>query len=177
MMSMFDGKNHAAAVEQPVTEMAGMAHGALAFPMPSGPDLGTWALDVAFADPATDAAINATLDIEVAPSKLSGSFVTPDERKIFLTVVEPIAPGVGAQPIEIFAYEKVSMTEWPPLDNLTLAIEPEMPTMGHGSPNNEDPVSVGNGHYAGVVNFSMAGPWTVTVTASRWTGYARRGRF
>ena len=47
---------------------------------------------------------------------------------------------MGAQPIEIFAYEKVSMTEWPPLDNLTLAIEPEMPTMGHGSPNNEDPV-------------------------------------
>ncbi len=166
-MSMYDGKNHAAAVEQPVTEMAGMAHGAIAFPMPSGPDLGTWALEVTFTDPATDAAVNTTLDIEVVPSTLSGSFVTPDERKIFLTVVEPITPGVGAQPIEIFAYEKVSMTEWPAVDNLTLAIEPEMPTMGHGSPNNEDPTSVGNGHYAGVVNFSMAGSWTVTVTVSQ----------
>jgi len=56
--------------------------------------------------------------------------------------------------------------EWPPVDDLTLEIIPEMPTMGHGSPNNENPVSIGDGHYQGQVNFTMAGPWTVTVKVS-----------
>jgi hypothetical protein len=39
--------------------------------------------------------------------------------------------------------------------------------MGHGSLHNQDPVSVGQGHYRGQVNFSMAGFWTVTVKVSR----------
>jgi hypothetical protein len=166
MMTMFDGKKHAAAVEQPVSEMAGMAHGALVFPMPSGPDLGTWTLGVTVTDPANDASFDANFDIKVAPSKLISSFMTPDERKIFLAVVTPVTPSEGAQPFEVYAFEKMSMLEWPALDNLTLTVEPEMPTMGHGSPNNENPVSEGDGHYTGVVNFSMAGPWTVTVTAA-----------
>ncbi len=55
------------------------------------------------------------------------------------------------------------MMEWPVLDDLTLEITPFMPTMGHGSPGNENPVPVGNGHYLGTVNLSMAGPWTVAV--------------
>ena len=54
-----------------------------------------------------------------------------------------------------------------PLDDLTLEITPEMPTMGHGSPGNVNPTPQGNGHYLGTVNFTMAGPWTVTVVAKR----------
>ena len=54
-----------------------------------------------------------------------------------------------------------------PLDDLTLEITPEMPTMGHGSPGNVNPTPQGNGHYLGTVNFTMSGPWTVTVVAKR----------
>ena len=50
MMAMVDGKDHSAGAEQPVEEQPGMYHGAVAFPMPSGPDLGTWALTVSFTD-------------------------------------------------------------------------------------------------------------------------------
>jgi len=42
-------------------------------------------------------------------------------------------------------------------------MEPEMPAMGHGSPNNVNPVAIGNGHYKGKVNFTMTGLWQVNL--------------
>ncbi|MEA3337071.1 MAG: copper chaperone PCu(A)C [Chloroflexota bacterium] len=167
MMAMKEGMNHAAGVEQPGQEMPGMYHGAVAFPMPSGPDLGNWTLTVSFADPATGASGETAFDVEVMPSRLSGSFLAPDGSKLFLMAVQPIAPGVGAQPFEVYAMQKASATDWPPVDDLDMEITPWMPTMDHGSTNNENPVSIGNGHYLGQVNFSMSGPWTVTVAAER----------
>ncbi len=167
LMDMVEGMDHGAAVEQPYMEFPGMYHGAIAFPMPSGPDLGSWTLTVSFTDPATSIKGEATFDIDVTSSKLSGSFLAPDESKIFLMVVQPLVPAVGAQPFEIYAIQKASAMAWPPVDDLELEITPWMPTMDHGSPNNENPVSTGDGHYLGQVNFSMAGPWTVTAVAGK----------
>ena len=73
----------------------------------------------------------------------------------------------GKQPFEVLAFRKQDMSTETPLDDLTLQITPEMPTMGHGSPGNVNPTSQGNGHYLGTVNFTMSGPWTVTVVAKR----------
>ena len=84
--------------------------------------------------------------------------------------VEPCQPVVGQQPFEVFVAQKKSMADWPALDGLTLDIAPSMPTMGHGSPGNENPVASGDGHYTGLVNFTMAGPWQVIVTVSREGG-------
>jgi hypothetical protein len=136
--------------------------------MPSGPDLGAWELGVTFSDPVAGIEGEATFPIEVAPSRLSGSFIAADdESKIFLMIVSPEAPSVGVQPFEVLVVRKESAMAWPPMDGLTLGINPEMPTMGHGSPDNENPVSVGEGHYRGRVNFTMAGPWTVSVSVRR----------
>lgn len=168
MMAMVDGKDHSAATEQPVEQQPGMYYGAVAFPMPSGPDLGKWALTVKLADATGAASGEAAFPVDVLPAKLSGSFVGPEEAKIFLMAVQPTTePQVGKQPFEIFAMTRQGMLDWPPVDDLLLEITPEMPTMGHGSPGNENPVSQGNGHYQGTVNFTMAGPWTVTVVARR----------
>ena len=136
--------------------------------MPSGPDLGTWALTVSFTDTVSGASGETPFAIDVTPAKLSGSFVGTDESKIFLMAVQPgTQPLVGKQPFEVFAMTKRGMMDWPPVDDLTLEITPEMPTMGHGSPGNVNPTPQGNGHYLGTVNFTMAGPWTVTVVAKR----------
>lgn len=162
--------DHAAPVEQPNAQAHVNAHfgGAIGFPMPSGPDLGTWEIGVTFSDPANGVAGQAAFPVEVAPSKWIGSFVaTDDEGKLFLMIVSPEAAGVGRQSIEILAAQKQSAMDWPPVDDLTLEIAPEMPTMGHGSPGNENPTFIGDGHYRGKVNFTMAGPWTVTIKASR----------
>jgi hypothetical protein len=161
---------HAAPVEQPSAQAHFDGHfsGAVGFPMPSGPDLGDWELGVIFADPDRGQRGEVAFPVQVAPSTLSTSFVAADdERKLFLMIVMPQEAAVGLQDIEVLAVEKQSAASWPVVDDLTLEIIPEMPTMGHGSSNNENPIHTSQGHYRGKVNLSMPGPWTVTVKVSR----------
>jgi hypothetical protein len=54
-----------------------------------------------------------------------------------------------------------SMMSFPPATDLTIEIDPQMPSMGHGSPNNVNPVHTANGHYLGSVNFNMTGAWRI----------------
>lgn len=44
-------------------------------------------------------------------------------------------------------------------DGFKVIFEPEMPDMGHGSPDNINPVSMGNGQYGGQANLTMSGLW------------------
>jgi hypothetical protein len=53
------------------------------------------------------------------------------------------------------------MMSFPPAEDLTIEIEPEMPSMDHGSPNNVHPVHFADGHYVGKVNFTMTGWWRI----------------
>ena len=59
------------------------------------------------------------------------------------------------------------MINFPADDDVAITIYPEMPSMGHSSPNNVDPVSTGNGHYKGTVNFTMTGWWRINLTLSK----------
>lgn len=56
---------------------------------------------------------------------------------------------------------------FPPVSDLTVEITPEMPSMGHGSPNNVNPVYIENGHYKGKVNFTMTGDWRIHLTLKK----------
>jgi hypothetical protein len=52
---------------------------------------------------------------------------------------------------------------FPPDSSYSCHIYPWMPSMGHGSPNNVDPVHITQGHYNGDVNFTMTGDWQIKV--------------
>lgn len=83
--------------------------------------------------------------------------------KYFISLIEPVVPRIGINDIELAVYKKVSGMSWPADSSLTVLMNPEMPTMGHGSPNNTDPVHTGRGHYRGKVNFTMTGYWKVNL--------------
>jgi hypothetical protein len=80
-----------------------------------------------------------------------------------VSIVEPSEWKVGNNQFEITVHTMQSMMSFPCCDLMTVEITPEMPSMGHGSPNNVNPVSTGNGHYAGTVNFTMTGAWRVNM--------------
>jgi hypothetical protein len=42
-----------------------------------------------------------------------------------------------------------------------------MPSMGHGSPNNINPLHIKNGHYKGKVNFTMTGDWRINLVLNK----------
>ena len=66
---------------------------------------------------------------------------------------------VGLNDLDILISRQAAMMDFPAVEGLTVEFAPEMPSMGHGSPNNISPVSAGSGHYKGKVNYTMTGDW------------------
>ena len=84
-----------------------------------------------------------------------------DETKYFVSLVEPVEPAVGINTFEVAVHYKKSMMMFPADELVSISIDPQMPSMDHGSPNNENPVHTAEGHYVGKVNFTMTGWWRV----------------
>ena len=146
--------SHASPTEQPFyNESIGKYEGVVVFTMPS--TLGTWTLDVMVNGSA------ATFDLTIADAstKVVGSYAGADGNNYVITLVPPIKWNVGLNDVEIMIHKNESGISFPPINDLNLVMTPEMVSMGHGSPNNISPTSIGNGHYKGVVNLTMTGDW------------------
>jgi hypothetical protein len=161
--------SHACPVENPqgTTDAAGYFEGAILFSMP-GTD--SWTVDIDVV------AGGVTESAHLALHKVSGT--TPAKKivvidsletspgiwkitKYPISLIPPLSWKVGLNKFEITIHKMESMMSFPPVTDLTVGITPEMPSMGHGSPNNTDPVHTGNGHYVGTVNFTMTGDWRI----------------
>lgn len=139
--------------------------GAITFIMPS--TAGSWTLKVMVHNHISGNEGEGSTPITVvekAEPRLFSFVSATDGAKIFVALVGPTKPKVGLNDFEVVVYNKASMMDFPAVDDLKIAIEPTMPSMGHGSPNNVNPTSIGEGHYKGVVNFTMTGYWEVALT-------------
>ncbi|MGL1885705.1 MAG: FixH family protein [Reichenbachiella sp.] len=132
------------------------------FVMPST-DMGSWTLDLMMMIDNEKVELSTGIDVVAIDDAIVKSFVGSDESKYFVAMVPNEAPAVGSNDFELAVYQKKSMMEWPAVGNLSIEIDPEMPTMGHGSNGNTDPVFTNNGHYMGTVNFTMTGYWMINV--------------
>jgi hypothetical protein len=163
---------HACPVENPdETAVNGLFSGAVAFTMATQTD-GNWKLGVSVHNHKYDKEGKAEFDITVDNPITSILSVftsqSADSSKLILSLVQPTAPKVGMNDIEFTIHKKESMMNFPANDSYTIEITPEMPSMGHGSPNNLNPVNTGNGHYKGKVNFTMTGEWKVNITVKKY---------
>lgn len=98
--------------------------------------------------------------------------------KFPISIVKPATWKVGMNTFEITINTMESMMMFPICEDFTIEITPEMPSMGHGSPNNVNPVYVSKGHYVGSVNFTMTGDWRINmlIKKSNWVK-ARKAYF
>lgn len=96
-------------------------------------------------------------------SKQNSFTASHNGEKYFISLIEPSSPKVGINDMEIAIYKKLSMMSFLADSSLSVILTPEMPSMGHGSPNNVNPVHIGNGHYKGKVNFTMTGLWKLNM--------------
>jgi hypothetical protein len=76
-------------------------------------------------------------------------------------------PKVGLNPIVFTVHFKQDMMTFPSVDYAEIALDPEMPLMGHGSPGSVNPTLSAPGRYEGQLSFSMAGEWQTTVIVNR----------
>ncbi|MEJ8803301.1 FixH family protein [Pontibacter sp. H249] len=165
---------HASPIENPTSNQAqdGYFPGAVVFTMPSG-DMGSWILDVQVQANGKTGTLTAPVTIkEPATSRLKSLVSATDGTRYYIALLQPQKPKIGINDMEVAMYKRNSMMDFPAVTNLTIALEPEMPTMGHGSPNNVNPTHSGNGHYKGKVNFTMTGLWYLNLTLNDATGEA-----
>ncbi len=171
MMNMVSGMNHSAPVDNPTSEQAvnSLFPGAVNFIMPTGTDIGTWKLKVKVQNQIRNIEDFVELDLSViTPEKTRMySFTTDDGMKYFVSYHFNKKPKVGVNDFEVMIHTKQSMDSFPAVTDFTITMEPEMPSMGHGSPNNVSPTYTNNGHYAGKVNFTMTGDWRIHLNLSR----------
>ncbi|MCG8701027.1 MAG: FixH family protein [Bacteroidales bacterium] len=156
---------HSCPFENPVTPTTDdIFNGAIAFIMPTM-ESGAWKLELHVDNHHNGKKGHATFDITVdSPDDARiKSFISekPIIDTFFVALIEPNLPKVGINDIEFAVFSRNGAMDFPAVENLSIDIEPEMPSMGHGSPNNENPVHDANGHYMGKVNFTMTGWWRV----------------
>lgn len=153
MMAM--DKKHSSPSEQPAYNSdLRLYEGAVVFTMASS-DMGSWQLNL------TLNGVQWTFPLTVGESnqKQTGVYTGNDGNTYWLTLLPPAEWQVGLNDLELLIHQQVSMMEFTPVDGFTIEFEPEMPSMDHGSPNNVNPVSTGNGRYKGKVNYTMTGDW------------------
>lgn len=166
MMNM-GSMTHSSPVENTTDSIAtnGYFKSAVVFTMPG--TASEWSLNISFKNFKNGITGIGNLAFSVSsttPAKFKSTVLSLDNnRKVYISLIQPTSPQVGKNDFEIVIHEKVSSMNYPSIDDYTVEIEPEMPSMGHGSPNNVNPVFVSKGHYLGRVNFTMTGLWYVHI--------------
>lgn len=151
---------HSSPVENPAaTATNKLFSSAAVFTMPSG-SMGAWTIDVSVTVAGKQGKLSIPVTItDPATSRLKSFISKADSSKFIIALLQQDALKVGVNDMEIAIFKVKNMMEFPADSSLTVMLTPEMPTMGHGSPNNVDPVHVSRGHYKGKVNFTMTGLW------------------
>jgi hypothetical protein len=154
---------HSAPFENPASKNAvnHLFEGAVFFIMSSMG--GTWTLNVNVHNKVSNKEGMLIIPMTVAEpaSKRMLSFTSAADNttKYFVGLVEPAKSKVGINDLRLVVYKKASMMSFPADSSLKISFIPEMPSMGHSSPNNVNPIHTNNGHYNGKVNFTMTGLW------------------
>jgi len=176
MMDMMTMK-HSAPHEDPgstIDEKTKAFKGAVVFIMPSGMH-GTWALNLSLLDFAGHSTVDISIPVDIsqkAEPRVRSFVSSIDSSSIFVTLIEPTDPEVGLNDITFGVYKRENMMNFPPIEDVNIEFDPQMLSMGHGSPNNVNPVHMANGVYKGTVNFTMTGKWTIFTLLKNQQGSA-----
>lgn len=163
--------SHSAPSENPVSLDSdnSLFQCAAVFTMPSTDESGKWKMTVMVKNEGQTKSGKAEMPVQVKQSQPERvkNITTANGSKIILAYVSPLSPKVGVNDFEIAIFNKQDMMTFPAENNYSISMTPEMPSMGHGSPNNVNPTLTKNGHYKGKVNFTMTGDWRINLELNK----------
>lgn len=158
------GMAHGCPIDQPVSENAdqyGAFGGALIFVMASET---AWTLTVK-AEGMDGADVEANLTVPVGMTS-NLKVVKVGDKRVVISLIPPAKWSVGMNDAVFRLHTKDQAFVFPELNGATMVIDPEMPSMGHGSPGNVNPVEHPQGWYSGKVNLTMSGEWVINVNVT-----------
>ncbi|SMD01712.1 FixH family protein [Pedobacter nyackensis] len=138
---------------------------AVVFTMPGNTDQSKWSFDVTIKRDGQNKIGTAKLAVAVgasSPERVK-MLTTTQGEKLVVSYYFPNPPKIGINDLEVIIYRQQDKMSFLSVDNFLLVMRPEMPAMGHGSPNNINPVHTKNGYYKGKVNFTMTGDWRINL--------------
>lgn len=133
---------------------------------------GTWGATVEIARPgAAPVEVNFP-SLPVADSGRARTFAHTDPRTATVTgyvasLNLDAGARVGLNPVTATLHRMDGATAFTPVEGAALHLDPQMPSMGHGSPGSVDPTAAGPGVYRGKLSLSMPGEWEITMTVAR----------
>jgi hypothetical protein len=169
LMTMTGGMSHSAPVigAPMALDADGFYRCDVVFSMASGA-MGTWSATVDVT-PSGSAMVTATFpSLTVTDSGRVKAFTAPDASRYVLSLNFAAAPTVGLNPVVVTLHRRQDAMTYVPVDDATIHLDPQMPSMGHGSTGTVDPTLTSRpGVYEGQLSFSMPGTWETTATVSR----------
>jgi hypothetical protein len=79
----------------------------------------------------------------------------------YLTLITPKDPKVGLNDFKVILHQTTDNTVYYEVNDAQMFIRPWMPSHGHGSSSNINPVFTTHGKYEGKANLTMSGQWYV----------------
>ncbi len=108
-----------------------------------------------------------TVNANATGVKKLASVTGDDTKKYMVALVAPQTPKIGVNDLSMAVFENQNGV-FSIVENLAITIDPQMISMGHGSPNNVNPVwNASTKHYDGKVNFTMTGDWRLFFNVER----------
>jgi hypothetical protein len=172
LMSMSSGKQHSCPViGAPTIDTDGLYRTAAVFQMAST-DMDKWSATVSVNDSDADANVASFSTLNVSDSGRAQVFSYTDPNssetvKMVSSLNFEAPPAVGLNPIVFTLHKMLDMMTFAPVDDVTVVLDPQMPSMGHGSPGSVNPTPTSLGRFQGQLSFSMAGTWETTVTVNQ----------
>jgi hypothetical protein len=172
LMTMSSDMQHGCPViGKPMLGVDGLYRTAAVFQMATS-DMGSWSATVRLGD--SDAGDRTALfdSLNVVDTGRAKTFSTTDstgatEHKYVASLNFVAAPTVGLNPVVLTVHEMQDMFTFAPIEDATITLDPQMPSMGHGSPGSENPTPTTLGQYSGKVSLSMSGTWEITANIAR----------
>lgn len=162
-MDMVD-KQHSAPIIQPTySSKTNSYEGVVIFTMPTG-NMGTWTLEVDVNGGKAEFPV--VINTSKTDTKYIGTYMGSDEKRYVVSLVKPFDWKVGLNEFSLMVHQN-NMFDFPIVEGLTIELDPQMTSMGHGSPNNVNPTDKGNGYYTGTVNYTMTGDWRLNLEISK----------
>ncbi len=167
-MAMATGTSHGAPViAPPALDADGLYRCDVVFQMASGAS-GSWSATVGITRPgATEVAVPfPALTVSDGGRARTFTYTDPNTSatvKYVASLNFKEKPRVGLNPVVVTLHRMQDMMTFPPVTDAAMSLDPQMPSMSHGSPGSVDPTPTTLGRYEGQLSFSMPGDWETTV--------------
>lgn len=165
-----DTMHHRAPVEQcdcHESAIDNMWHAGAIFHMQGG--MAAWKIRLNVHNHSNNEEISVSIPVNVAPTQNVVTFSSGLDEYV-VCFVPPALPVIGKNAVNFVVFSTRDHIAYASRDDVAISIEPHMPSMGHGSPGNVQPVGVGAGHFAATVNLIMKGSWVISTTVTRADG-------